>query len=457
MVLGVALLGAALRGPLLWDDAWAPGYDGGYYVLQVTSWMQGAPLFADGSWVYPLLAAFAQICGDVVLGNKVAATTFAALVAGLGAIAGLRMTGSRAAGLTMGAVWACSPLHLGVSAEFLKNACGLVVLAALVAVLPRCEERRPRLALALGLLVLGAMVHKLTAVLGLVLVAGYALPLLADRWSARWATAAWLGLALLGMAALVVGVLRPVDLARFSGAAGMSRAALWSGILSPSESLEALAVHAAPLAVLALFWRRRAMGAALFLVALACTAPGLPFGWDVLSWRLVLMGFIPLGACAAMLVERIPLAVVPVLGVALIQAPAAAEHQSRREPDYAAWTQVLPTLKATVPAGERVVAHRGLCGFVWAAGDRVCENFQPQGELEGWWRIGFGMGEARLAPYCEAVPLLPGYTLVPEPCWQAFRDEHVDDFSLLRDERNPFEPRPAFVYGPGGDTPDGER
>lgn len=453
-VLGVALLGAALRGPLLWDDSWAPGYDGGYYVLQVTSWMQGAPLFADASWVYPLLAAFAQLCGDVVLGNKVAATLFAAGVGGLGAVAGLRLTGSRLAGLVLGTWWACSPLHLGVSAEFLKNAFGLVVLAALVGLVPRAEESRARMAGVLALLALGAMVHKLTAVLGLVFVAGYAGPIVLGRWPSRWAGPAWLLLAVVGIAALVVGVLRPIDLVRFSADEGIPRAALWSGVLSPSETVEALLVHASPLLVLALSWRRKALGAGLFAVALACTAPGLPFGWDLLSWRLILMGFVPLGICAALWVERMPLAAVPVLGLAVVQGPFAAQHQALREPDYTAWAEVLPTLQAAVPSGDRVVAHRGLCGFIWAAGDRVCENFQPQGDLTGWWRVSFGMGEARLAPYCDGVPLLPGYTLVPEPCWQRFRDDHVDDFRLLRDDRNPYQPRPAFVYGPGGATPE---
>ena len=64
------------------------------------------------------------------------------------------------------------------------------------------------------------------------------------------------------------------------------------------------------------------------------------------------------------------------------------------------------------------------------------------------------MGAQRLDAFCDTVPLLAGYTLVSETCWQAFRADHVDRFSLLKDPRNPFEPRPAFVYGPQGDTPD---
>lgn len=450
VVVGVGLLAAALRLPLLWDDAWAPGYDGGYYVLQVRSWIEGAPIFADRSLVYPVLALLAGLVGDVVLSNKLAATGFAALTASLGAFGTLRWTGSKPAAAALGLWWACSPLHLGVSAEFLKNAAGLVVLAVLFASLPRCEGSWRRLLPVALLLVLGPAVHKLTGALGLVLALGYgAMTLLRGR---PWV---WLGLGAAAVGGLLVGVLRPVDLLRV-GEEGIGRRALIGGPLSAPEELEAVLVHLAPLGLMALCWRaeRRAMGAGLVLVALACTAPGLPFGWDLTSWRLLLMGFVGLGACAALLAERWPWLTLPVAALSLAQAPGSAQHQAEREPDYEAWLEQVLVLQEHVPPTDRIVAHRGLCGFVWAAADRVCENFQPQGELQGWWRIAFGMGEQRLQPYCDAVPLVDGYVLVPETCWQDFRDDHVDRFSLLRDPRNPFQPRPAFVYGPEGDTPE---
>jgi hypothetical protein len=143
-----------------------------------------------------------------------------------------------------------------------------------------------------------------------------------------------------------------------------------------------------------------------------------------------------------------------VVSVGLLQLPASAEHQAGREPDYEAWSRALPTLTQRVPVGDRVIAHRGVCGFVWAEGGRICENFQPPPPHEGWWRVVYGMGEARLAPYSERpVPLLPAYSLVREVEYQRFRAEHVARFRLLSTDLNPFTTRPRYVYGPGGATP----
>lgn len=447
MPLLVALVAAGLRVPLLWDDRWAPGYDGGYYLLQVGSWVEGQPIFADRSLVYPLLGLFARASGDLVLGNKLAATVFAALTAGLGAWGARAWLGSWLPGLVLGLWWACSPLHLGVSAEFLKNAAGLVVLAAVFAQLPGSRGWR---LLPLGLtLALGLGVHKLTGLLGVGL-AGSTLLLRQDL--PRWA---WLvGGALIALSTLSVGLLRPEDFERFLGGGQTPRSALFGDLLSWPERLEVAALLVSPaLLLLALRGRPelRELGLPLCLLAALCTALYLPFGWDLSSWRLMLMGFVPLGALAALAVHRLPWLAAAVIPALLLAALPAARHQAGREPDYAAWAEQLSRIQAAVPEADRVVAHRGLCGFIWSEGDRVCENFQPQGDLSGWWRVAYGIGEQRLAPYAEApVPLLPGYTLVREAEWQAFRQANEGRYSLLTDERNPWQPRPGFVYGPEG-------
>ncbi len=450
MPLLVALVAAGLRWPLLWDDPWAPGYDGGYYLLQVGSWLDGAPIFADRSLVFPVLAVFARVSGDVLLGNKIAATTFAALTAGLGAWGAWRWLGSWLAALTLGLCWACSPLHLGISAEFLKNAGGLVVLAAVFAQLPGCRGwRLVPLALSLAL---GLGVHKLTGLLGLGLAAS---TLVLRRDLPRWI---WpVGAALLAVAALGVGVLRPEDFERFLGGGQVPRSQLFSETLSRPERLELLVLLGSPVLLLLALRERadlRELGLPMALLGGICTALYLPFGWDLSSWRLMLMGFVPVGGLAALAVHRVPWLAAGVLPWVLLSAVPAAQHQALREPDYSAWAGQLPVIRAAVPEEDRVVAHRGLCGFIWSEGGRVCENFQPQGDLSGWWRVAYGMGERRLAPYSESpVPLLPGYTLVRESEWQAFREDHVGRFSLLTDERNPWQPRPGFVYGPEASTP----
>ena len=454
-----AVVAVGARVPLLWDDPWAPGYDGWYYVLQTRSWMDGTPLFADRSLVFPVLAALGWMLDDVVVGNKVAACLFAGVGAAGAALGANRWTGSVAAGLVAGMWWATAPGHLALTTEFLKNEAGLAVLGLLLATLPRIQHRWSA-ALAVGLMLTGPLVHKLTGVFGLVLGLG---ALLAHHGPRQLRTARlpwpWL-LGATGLAVLVVsgfGLIRGVDLTRFLNGApselGRLDALFDSTRIHPVHRLTLLLAHLVPVGLAVGCWRsgRRALGLPLAVTALVTLAPALPFGFDLTSWRLLLMAFVPTAYGLALAAAHLPRAFAGLLTIgSLMSLVYTVPHQARPEPDYGAWAEVVPLLQTHVPPDARVVAHRGVCGFVWAVADRVCENFDPQGSADNWWRIVYGMGEARLAPYSELPPvrLMLGYSLVPESAWRAFRVEHGDELPLVRHPRNPHLPRPGFVYGP---------
>ena len=466
-----AALAALVRVPLLWDDPFAPGYDGWYYVLQVRSLQDGAPLFADRSLVFRLLTLLADGLGDVILANKVAACICAATGAAGATIGAVRWTGSLAAGLVAGVWWAVAPGHLVVGMEFLKNAAGVGVLGLLCAALPGMvrTDRSPSawdLGLGLGLALLGPLVHKVTGVMGLLLVLGAGVVVLSRRLS--WSRRQWLLVGGLGAGVLAVGLgwglVRGVDLERFLAPQpgdGPRLSMLWtSRRIHPVHRLSLLAAHLLPIALAAGLRRTRLAPLGWLWVGLSVltAAPLLPFGFDLTAWRLLLLAFVPTAFGLALLVARTHAGVG--VGLALLALATTFDvvaHTARAEPDYPGWADHVPTLQQQVPPTDRVVAHRGLCGFVWAVADRVCENFDPQGPPDGWWRIVYGMGAARLTPYSSVppVPLKLGYTLVPEAAWRAFRADHADTLPLVRHPRNPYRPRPGFVYGPEGATPPG--
>ena len=464
-----ASVAAAVRIPLLWDDPWASGYDGWYYVLQTRSWMDGSPLFADRSLVFAVLRGLAGLTGDVVVGNKVAACLFAGLGAGGMALGSARFTGSWAAGLAAGMWWACAPGHLTVSFEFLKNEGGLAVLGILWALLSRARSSPMAALSALMCTGLGLAVHKLTGVFGLVLTLGTAGTVAWERWSVRDAVArrrAVRGLlaaaAVLGLVSVSVGVLRLEDFTRFlsPGIAEGTRSSilLSSPRIHPVHRVTLAIAHLLPLILAITLWRwsRLVSGLAWILLAIFTTAPLLPFGFDLTAWRLLLLAFVPSAFALAVGVAHTRPWTGPALGLLFLGSiPWTLPHAAGPEPDYAAWAETIPTLQAHVAEHERVVAHRGVCGFVWAQADRVCENFDPQGSAEGWWRIVYGMGEARLAPYSDVEPvrLMLGYTLVPEAAWRRFRAEQADTLPLIQHPRNPYRARPGFVYGPQRDSP----
>ncbi len=439
------MLGALPPALLLLQAPLAHGYDGWYYVLQVRSMLSGEALFGDRSLVFGLLVGLTRLCGDAILASKLAAIVFGGLTALGGGLAGWRWTGSRAGGIACGAWWALSPLHLGVSAEYLKNAGGVAVLALLIAALAGSGRRS--MAAAVGLALLGPLIHKLTGVLGLLLLVGR---LVSARLSPRLVLAA----AGLGAVAVIsAGLLRPEDLARLTG--DSSGAPRWMLMETPrligAERLELAAAHLTPMLLAGGLWRwpaLRALGIPVLGTSLVLLAPGLPLGFDLTAWRLLLLGFLPLGLLAAMVCARRPLAAGAVLLLGLLSLSSTIPAQRSRSPDYPALSVMLPTIAEHVPATDRLIAHRGLCGFLWAEGGRACENFQPVADdLSGWWRVVYGFSASRLGP--TAVPLTPGYVLLPEPDWQTFVSGDGARFSLTRDARNPHTPRPGFVYAPG--------
>jgi len=434
------------RWALLGRDTTASGFDAWYYVLQVRSLQEGQDRFGDDSWAFPVLRAAAWLTGDVVVGNELVAGLAAMAVTAALALAGGRLGGASGA-LVSGAVAASATGHLALTAEFLKNAIGVVPLAAVAWLL----ARRPGPAAwagAVGLAVLASGVHKLAGVMCWAMVLGVAATTVGQRHVGR---GVGVGVVVVagGAVALLWGVVGVADLDRSWQLAGLGDRARGLARLPAVEAAEMVAVAIVP--VLAAWAYRRGLPApqALTVAALGvvCTAPGLPFGFDGVAWRLMVMGFVPLAWVLAALRPGPGVALALALGAVGVGAANVASHR-QRGPDYAAWGDMLPIVQATVGVDERLVAHRGLCGFLWAQGERPCENFEPAGDLSGVWRVTYGFSEQALAPYGPSVPLRRGYRLIREPAWQAFRAEQGQRFPLAFDPRNPYRPPPAYVKRP---------
>jgi hypothetical protein len=342
-----------------------------------------------------------------------------------------------------GAWAAASTGHLSLSAEFLKNAVGAVPLAACAWLLT--HDRRSSWALALFAAAVAAQVHKLSGALALGLWAVCVGARLASRaprtlwWAAPMGAVVVVGLA-------SVGVLGPDDLARRMSWAGP--ADRWAGLsrLPGVEAAEMGLAMTSPALAAAAWWRGQPgpLMTGLAALGLVCAAPGLPFSFDELSWRLLVMGFVPLALALAALKPSPAVALAASAALVAVGATNVESH-GRRGPDYGAWEAHLATIRDAVPPDHRLVAHRGLCGFLWAEGGRRCTNFEPEPPLDEVWRVVYGFSAASLDGYGEPVPLPSGYLLLPEEDWQAFRAAKGDAYPLAFDPRNPFRPAPVYV------------
>jgi hypothetical protein len=334
-----------------------------------------------------------------------------------------------------------------VSAEYLKNALGLAVLPWILALLAG-DKAWERLG-ALGLLILGLFLHKLSGVMGWVLAAGVVgTQLLGPRLRLpRWL---WIAGGLGAFAALAFGVLRAEDLQRvLSMQGGRPRLqTLLAGRLRVGELAELALLALSPVLLLWRAWvspDERPVAVAGLMLSVLCLAPGLPFGFDLTSWRLMLVGGFPVALMCALLAGSLPEVMLPLILASLTAiVPGVVQANQSREPDYVSFAPNLPLLKDS----EKVVAHRGICGQIMAQTGVHCENFQPPEPHQGWTRVVYGVSLRYLAEVApDAVDLAGPYVLVPEPQWQAFVAGPGSDWFLVRDPRNPYRARPGFVYG----------
>jgi hypothetical protein len=100
-------------------------------------------------------------------------------------------------------------------------------------------------------------------------------------------------------------------------------------------------------------------------------------------------------------------------------------------------------------SGRRIIARRGLSGFLWYEKGVRSENFIPPEEEAPYLRLVYFFSPETLEPYVrdgESRPIALGsYTLVEEYIWQRFY-RNRQDLRLLKSEFNPYLPRPASGF-----------
>jgi hypothetical protein len=182
--------------------------------------------------------------------------------------------------------------------------------------------------------------------------------------------------------------------------------------------------------------------------------PLLHFSWDGAAFRLLIMA--PLFA-APWLMDRFTdrnsklfrAAGVLLAAGCVVFSAGALRGLSSKGPDYALFRRDLGALEIPA-AGRRIIAHRGLAGFLWYEKGIRSENFiPPPGEGE-YLRVVYFFSPAVFEPYLrdgEKRPLVlgGGYTLIEDSIWRRFYQDRRD-LVFLRSELNPYLPRPAAGF-----------
>jgi hypothetical protein len=436
------------------------GFDVYYYALQTKALTRfGQLLFFDFSLVYPVLFLVNCLVKNPVLSVQVLSSlSMAAIFYCL-----LRMSLSRGFSLykTAAAVMAVfNPASFYLLLEFTKNSFALALF--FLSLLFLRENPLPRLTARtfFGLLFgLGAFFsHRIILVLGSLF---FLHPLAEKLWAKRSRIRLSLRLIIAG-AGIVLGILGLVFWGDFFAArmppldieAPLRRLARLSGPdLLPGERIFYTLLQLSLFFIIPLPLIRRPFSPAapLGFLAWIFVFPFLSFSWDGTGFRLLIMA--PLFA-APWFMERnpkalaVPVGIVFMAGSILFTAGAVQRLARSKGPDYSRYQRDLGGLE-TLASGRRIIAHRGLAGFLWYEKGIRSENFIPPAEEGAYLRLVYFFAPETLAAYVrdgEPRPMALGrYTLVEEYIWQRFY-RNRQDILLLKSELNPYLPRPPSGF-----------
>jgi hypothetical protein len=495
LLLGIAAClaaAAAVRAVFVFKDAYATGFDGYYYALQVKSLIHnGEILNGDNSIVFVLLRLFSFFIPDVVAANKVAAIVLCSLAALPFFLLARRLTGSLAAAVAASLAFSLSFSQIYMTFEIVKNGVSVLFAAAALYCLARFFEGKASKAGALVFFGLAFFTHKAAAGTLIVMAA------------AHFAAYAWLGrkrlfrkwkpphfvlaaFALAAIAAAVVAVLTSAGTLRLVDVGSLFKQLTFDSFLDRFRMFAAettnlrikaeyFLLYAAPLAFLPFLVRRlraRDEGPAgkAFLLAAYATQwvllnPFLYFSWVSTSYRLLLMSSLfaalELGIMLsdlAGLAARARRAVLyasaaSVIFLLSVSLPGMYRRfHTGRYPDYAGLAPAVMTLKTRLGPEDKLIAHQGLSFFIWYSTGIYTQHFLPESS-EHYYRLVYGLGPAHFARYENepgyepaAVVRLP-YVLVKEDVWRMFFRDYGDRLKVCRSWQNPSERRPETVYG----------
>ena len=453
-----------IRWSILSETPFPVGIDGYFYPIQLRSLLEHGELAYPASpLAFWLLLPFADAT-DPIIGVKLGAAIFTSLVALPAYGVGVRLSGSRGAGLIAAALATTSAGSMFLTIEFVKNGIGITVgLTALWLVL-RLLERRSVLRIALALTGGGAafLAHKSAAALVIVIAVPAALAEAASIGALRGRRLLYtIGLlVLLAVIAIILGIVAPerflsVEDAQHSlwGDARWALPALATKNVTLTMGYEALIGLVLAIGAAVVLWknpgaikRRPAEHKAAWVIVLLAFAFSLP--WLAVSdpqgigFRIRIIAFVPMALCAAIvaggLVHLVPkhreLALAALALVIVIAMPR--DRTQGRVLAHPAMVAAVQGLTGRIPQGGIAIVPERHIAFMVTWYTRT--PFRQRPELvprEQRWRVmplafignGSPLDEAvtaarsvpSLAPPIGTHPRHPnGLVLVPEPTWE---------------------------------------
>ena len=473
---GISLAAAALSFCvcLIVLKAWRGpcGFDVYYYALQTRALaLTGSLLFSDHSLVYRALYLVNLVLNNPILSVQVLCAFSIALIC----FSLMMMSFRGGASLYKSAVALIAvfnPATFYLLLEFAKNsfAFALFFLAWLLLTdennyLSFSVKNRPSLArfcAGLAILAVSVFSHRLMLALFVCFLVHGAFIFLWPRITQSKhgvQTVVLCGIIIAATIAVVCFFLRNMILERISivslSAPVHRLTQLFSGDLLPGERVFYIAIQITAFLLIPLvvikgrqFFKPELVFAAIGWLFLF---PFLHFTWDGLGFRLLILAPIMLAPWLMQVRPPFPKAAALVLAVASLYCTVESAMYLAivKGPDYRAFENTFKSIE-TYAKGRRVIAHRGLAGFLWYEKGIRSENFLPAGSEDKYLRLVYAFSPEILEPYVqdgEGPPIVINntYMLIEEKIWQRFYHDRRELY-FLKSELNPYLPRPVSGF-----------
>ncbi len=197
----------------------------------------------------------------------------------------------------------------------------------------------------------------------------------------------------------------------------------------------------------------QSLSSLFFILSQVMVFPFLAFSWDGLGFRFLLLA--PVFFFLWILFQNaytpknnlVPIVLILLSGSFFTESLFVLHKD--KYPDYRVLDLELADLEYYTH-GKKLVAHRGLAGYLWFEKGIWTENFMPTKNTNEYYRLVYGFKEEMFTRFVNEEETFPGfstenYLLIPETVWQRFYQQH-QDLLFLKSEINPFLPRPVTGF-----------
>ncbi len=438
---------------LLNETLFANGWDSYFYLDQVKHWFENGALHTKRySLYYPYLILIQFFTNDYILTYKIGVAFCIAILTFISGMLPYIIWKNKVLGFAL-AVYVISSLHITYfGANFAKNFLGITLLFILIYVIALKKSYHSQLLL----LLLGLFIHKLTAVLGVLIFTGNLLFGLKLKISRTILITSGTLFTVIVSLFYFINKERQSNFISLKPQMHIYEFYKEMGTLSQIHHIEFIMLFVCSIILLVYSFVSKSKKSSLFYIALFLVIGiNFPFmKWDLMgySYRLfILFPFLFVVLISSVEVSKRVSFVFVIFSTVLFLFKG--YNPKIQDPPYAQYQQMVSVIKKNNIKSDLIIVHKPLAEFLSFNLNTDVMPWLPEYEVneEKCWRIVYGMSDKQMDYYSatQNKKISIRYHLVREKVWSEIiskiKEEDIELFNELKSEMNPHKIRPAFL------------